>query len=63
MPAYRLYFLGDDGHIVRALELDCRHDSQAISQAEHHADGRAMELWEGARQIQVFGAPATRKAG
>ena len=63
MPAYRLYLLGDDGHIVRAVELDCEHDGQAIDQAERHADGRPMELWERARQVQVFGVPAAQRTG
>ncbi|MDB5453517.1 MAG: hypothetical protein JWO33_2095 [Caulobacteraceae bacterium] len=53
MPAYRLYFLGDDGHIVSAVELDCVDDRQAISQAGAHADGRAVELWERARKIEA----------
>lgn len=62
MPAYRLYFLGDDGHIVSAVQLDCQDDHQAISQARDHADGRPMELWEGARKVRIF-QPPERKAG
>ena len=61
MPAYRLYFLGDDGHIVRAVELDCGHDDQAIVQAKRHADGRPLELWERARKVEVFASAASER--
>jgi hypothetical protein len=52
MPLYRLYTLGDDGHISRpATILDCEQDQEAVEAAKRQVDGHAVELWEGPRQI------------
>jgi len=54
---YRLYFLRD-GHIRRAVSIRCDSDEQAIAEAEQHADGSPMELWEHARLVKKFGGDA-----
>lgn len=60
MSDYRLYFLGRDGHIQAAEELDCETDEAGRQSADDLSDGRAMELWAGARLVAKF--PARPKA-
>jgi hypothetical protein len=46
MPLYRLYTLGDDGHISRpATILDCEQDQEAVEAAKRQVDGHAVELF------------------
>ena len=54
---YRLYFLGRDSHIRAAVVLDCETDADAEEQALTRADGRMMEVWDGARLVRRFPAP------
>lgn len=56
---YRLYFLGREGRITRAVELECSSDEDAMRAVEEHVDGRAMELWQQARKVRVYAAEAT----
>jgi hypothetical protein len=44
MAEYRAYVLGDDGHIIRAVELDCPDDEAAVDQAKLLAVDHAVEL-------------------
>ena len=53
MAGYRLYFLVDE-HIKHAVTFECDTDAEAISAVDDHADGRAMELWSGARMVRRF---------
>ena len=59
MAGYRLYFLDDNDRIRDAAEFECDGDAEALTQAESRSDGRAMELWSGAR---VVGKIARRAA-
>lgn len=61
MPAYRLYFTNRDGHIGRALELECGDDAAAVAAASRHATGARMELWDRARIVEIF-EPQTESA-
>ena len=56
MKSYRLYFLDHNGHIRRAVEMECESDDQAIDAVEQHRDARAMELWQQARKVKAFAA-------
>jgi hypothetical protein len=56
MRGYRLYFKRPDGHFAGVKELACPDNDAAIETARQHADGRAMELWEQARQVKAFPA-------
>jgi len=58
MAGYRLYFLDDNGRIRDAAEFECDGDAEALSQAEARGDGRAMELWSGARVVAKIAKPA-----
>jgi hypothetical protein len=46
MADYRLYFQDHNGHIVRALEMVCADDNEAIARVEEVADGQSVELWQ-----------------
>ncbi|MDB5423508.1 MAG: hypothetical protein JWQ29_924 [Phenylobacterium sp.] len=52
MAGYRLYFLDDNGRIKDAVEFESDGDDEALAQAEARHDGRAMELWSGARMVR-----------
>jgi hypothetical protein len=58
MLSYRLYFLGREGRITRAVELECASDDEALRAVEEHADGRPMELWQQARKVRAYVAQA-----
>jgi hypothetical protein len=60
MPGYRLYFFTTEGHIENAAEFVCADDAEASLNALDHRDGRIMELWSGARVVEVFPAVAQR---
>jgi hypothetical protein len=51
MSGYRLYFLDDDDRIRDVAEFECDGDDEALSHADARCDGRAMELWSGARVV------------
>jgi len=61
MADYRLYFLDEQGHVRRALDMECRDDAQAIAVVTEHLSDQAMELWQGSRKVHVF-EPASRHA-
>lgn len=54
MPDYRLYYLDDTKRIRQAVEFECVSDNDADRIALERNDGRAMELWSGARLIRKF---------
>jgi hypothetical protein len=51
---YRLYFLARSGRIERGRQLSCEDDADAVRQAWSHANGSAMELWQGGRLVKSF---------
>jgi hypothetical protein len=51
MSYYRAYTVGDDKHFIDAAPLICDDDDAAIKQAEQLVNGRAIELWSGARFV------------
>jgi hypothetical protein len=55
MPHYRIYVTTTDGHVTApATVIQCADDQEAIGKAAQLTDGRAIELWEGARLIVRF---------
>lgn len=55
MPHYRIYTTTPDGHLLGpAAVIECRDDEEAIGRAARSANGKAAELWEGARLIVRF---------
>ena len=52
MPDYRIYEIGQDGHVVRLLiELTLTSDVIAIAYAERLPTVEAIEIWEGERLV------------
>jgi hypothetical protein len=54
MRNYRVYILGEDGHIIDRVDLHCGNDKAAKDMARKLAIGQAVELWDGARKIATF---------
>jgi hypothetical protein len=57
MSGYRLYIMNRHGHIVDAVEFLCEDDATAQAIAERHGEGRATELWSGARVVRRYKEP------
>lgn len=49
--------MGDDGHILRPVELVCENDEVAKEQARKLVDGHDVELWQLDRKISTFLSP------
>jgi hypothetical protein len=56
VTGYRLYYLDKEGHIRAAAEFLCATDDDARHSAEDLQDGRATELWCGARVVEKYPA-------
>jgi hypothetical protein len=55
MAHYRIYHVVKGGHISAPPEIiECTDDQEAIGKAAKAANGKAVELWEGARFIVRF---------
>jgi hypothetical protein len=54
MQHYRAYIIGHDGHIVSAVDLQCKNEDNAKEHARQLVNGRDIELWQGGRQIGIF---------
>jgi hypothetical protein len=55
MPFYRIYQLDEGGHISTPPEIvECADERDAISKAAQATNGKAVELWQGARFIVRF---------
>lgn len=52
MPDYRLYRLHPlSGRFVGVEEIHAADDAAAIGECYQHANGSAVELWEGGRKV------------
>ena len=52
---YRIYSTTTDGHVTAPpTVIECSDDHEAIDKAAQLANGRSVELWEGARFIVRF---------
>jgi hypothetical protein len=59
MTHYRAYFIGRDGHFMKAVDIVCDNDEAAKEQARRMADDFDVELWQQHRRIEKFeGSPA-----
>ena len=55
MPYYRIYHLGNGDHIsTPPIIVECADEQEAIGKALQAANGKAVELWDGARLIARF---------
>ena len=51
MSYYRVYIVGQDGHFIDAINLNCADDGAAIESAKQLVDGRDIELWQEGRMV------------
>lgn len=58
MVEYRVYEIGDDGHIVGSTPLVSSDDGEAIKQAKRAAEDRSVEIWSGERFVIRLGNPS-----
>jgi len=49
---YRLYTVGDDGHLTGFEPLVCANDEEAIAKAKNLAQRHRVELWSGSRLVK-----------
>jgi hypothetical protein len=54
MSDYRVYIIGADGHVVKAIQLNCRDDNAAIESAKQFINGHDIELWQRDRRVARF---------
>jgi ketosteroid isomerase-like protein len=54
MAHYRAYQVGNDGHYVAGLDLDCADDEEAIEAAKQFVDQYDIELWQGSRKVALL---------
>lgn len=62
MPAYRIYFMDEDGHIRNAEEWVFEADLEAIEIADELSEFAPMELWCGIRKVRRWDALPMRQA-
>ncbi|MGD0192808.1 MAG: hypothetical protein ABSD74_18875 [Rhizomicrobium sp.] len=53
MPAYRMYFLTTENHIVNHLEYQGDDDFSALSKARSIADEYAIDIWDKNRRVAM----------
>ena len=58
MPEYRLYTVGDNGHLTGFEPLICANDEEAIAKARNLAQRHGVELWSGPRMVSSMPAGA-----
>jgi hypothetical protein len=51
---FRAYIIGENGHIVSAVDLICEHEGAAKERAQQLVNGSDVELWQAGRMIAVF---------
>jgi hypothetical protein len=52
MHDYRIFTLDEKGRIAGpAMTLECVDDQAAVARAQQHVNGRAVEVWKGARMV------------
>jgi hypothetical protein len=54
MPDFRVYFIGDDGHIASVREIADMPEAKAIAQARQWLNGHDLEVWQGDRQVAIL---------
>ena len=55
MPDYRLYCVGEDGHITNRHDYAGKDDLDALAQAQKLCGQHEIEVWEGARFVTRVG--------
>jgi hypothetical protein len=62
-PVYRCYLLDDNAHIIRAVDLGCRNDDEALQAGTRwfnladNANGKTIEIRDKARLVAKRSRP------
>jgi hypothetical protein len=48
---YRVYIVGDHGHFINAVEIDCADDAEATAKAQQLVNGHDVQLWQRGRRL------------
>jgi hypothetical protein len=59
VPDYRVYFIGRDGHFLRAIDIQVASDHDAIVRASELRKGHEVEVWERSRFVRRLSAPSS----
>jgi hypothetical protein len=51
MPYYRAYIIGQDGHVIEAINLDRADDAAAVESAKQIVNGHDVEVWQQDRMV------------
>jgi hypothetical protein len=51
MTYYRAYIVGEDGHFIEAVNLDCADDAAAVASAKQLVNSRDVEVWQQGRMV------------
>ena len=51
MTYYRAYIVGEDGHFIDAVNLDCVDDAAAVESAKQLVNSRDVEVWQLGRMV------------
>jgi DNA-directed RNA polymerase subunit RPC12/RpoP len=54
MRLYRAFVVNDNGHIHKAVVLNCANDAVAVQEAMKLVDGKYIELWEKDRKVTIL---------
>ncbi len=54
MREFRAYTTDGEGHITLRVDIVVEDEAEARERAKLLVDGRAVELWEGARRLDRF---------
>jgi hypothetical protein len=56
MSYYRAYIIGQDGHFIEAINLDCTDDTAAVESAKQLISGHDIEVWQEDRMVTKLAA-------
>jgi len=51
VDVYRLYLYGSDNHVLRAINVECGSDEEALKQATDFKHEHKVEVWLEARKV------------
>jgi hypothetical protein len=60
VPDYRVYFIGRDGHFLRAIDIQVASDQDAIARALELREGHEVEVWERTRFVRRLSDPTSK---
>jgi hypothetical protein len=60
MPDYQVYFVGRDGHLLRAINIQVASDQDAIARALELRECHEVEVWERTRFVRRLSDPTSK---